>query len=124
MAIDADEPLEKNFIRKHYLEDIANNKMKDEDARYRVYGCPPGAYGIGILDLIEAQNWKDDQDFATTYINWGGYAYSSKQPQGVDARTQFTHRLTSVEVAIHNQDDRVSDSLLFGLYLLKFTNLG
>ena len=51
MAIDADEPLEKNFIRKHYLEDIANNKMKDEDARYRVYGCPPGAYGIGILDL-------------------------------------------------------------------------
>jgi len=108
MAIDANEPLEKNFIRKHYLEDIASN-MNNASARYRVFGCPPGAYGIGILDLIEAQNWKDDADFAKCYINWGGYAYSKKEPQGVDARSQFTHRLTSVEVAIHNQDDREHD---------------
>jgi len=108
MAIDANEPLEQNFIRRHFLEDIASN-MNDSSARYRVFGCPPGAYGIGILDLIEAQNWKDDADFAKCYINWGGYAYSKKEPQGVDARSQFTHRLTSVEVAIHNQDDREHD---------------
>lgn len=65
--------------------------------------------GIGILDLIEAQNWKDESDFAECYINWGGFAYGSKEPEGVDARAQFTHRLTSVEVAIHNQDDREHD---------------
>ena len=106
LAINADEPLDQNFIRKHYLEDIANQAMDDDSARYRVYGCPPGAYGIGLLDLIEAQNWKDESDFAKCYINWGGYAYSTKEPHGVDARNQFTHRLTTVEVAIHNQDDR------------------
>ncbi|CAB9530395.1 Aerobic cobaltochelatase subunit CobN [Seminavis robusta] len=109
LAINADEPIDQNFIRKHYLEDIATEAMDEASARYRVYGCPPGAYGIGILDLIEAQNWKDESDFAECYVNWGGYAYSQDEPEGIDARHQFTHRLTSVEVAIHNQDDREHD---------------
>ena len=109
LAINADEPLEQNYIRKHYLQDIANEDTNEASARYRIFGCPPGAYGIGILDLIEAQNWKDESDFARCYINWGGYAYSRGEPHGVDARTEFTHRLTSVEVAIHNQDDREHD---------------
>ena len=41
LAINADEPLDQNFIRKHYLEDIANDQ-NEESARYRVFGCPPG----------------------------------------------------------------------------------
>ena len=108
LAIDADEPPEKNYIRKHFMEDL-RNEQEEGKARWRVFGCPPGAYGIGLLDLIEAQNWRDESDFATTYINWGGYAYSKEDPEGVDARTEFTHRLSSVEVAIHNQDDREHD---------------
>lgn len=109
LAIDADEPLEQNYVRKHYIEDMAEKGMGETPARYRVFGCPPGAYGIGILDLIEAQNWKDESDFAECYINWGGYAYSSKESHGVEAKSEFTHRLNTVEVAIHNQDDREHD---------------
>mmetsp|Transcript_8659 Transcript_8659/g.10105 ORF Transcript_8659/g.10105 Transcript_8659/m.10105 type:complete len:1508 (-) Transcript_8659:226-4749(-) len=109
LAINADEPLEKNYIRKHYLEDIVKNNTNESSARYRIFGCPPGAYGIGILDLIEAQNWKDESDFARCYINWGGYAYSKNEPEGVEAKDEFTHRLTTVKVAIHNQDDREHD---------------
>ena len=109
LAIDANEPLEQNYIRKHYLEDIVNKDTNESSARYRVFGCPPGAYGIGILDLIEAQNWKDESDFAKCYINWGGYAYSKGEPEGVEAKAEFTHRLTTVKVAIHNQDDREHD---------------
>ena len=109
MAINADELPEENFIRKHFLEDMATSEVDEESARYRVFGCPPGAYGIGILDLIEAQNWKDDADFAKCYINWGGYAYSQNKPEGTTAHEEFTRRLTSVEVAIHNQDDREHD---------------
>ncbi len=108
MALDADEPVEQNYIRKHYLEDMANEE-NETSARYRVFGCPPGAYGIGILDLIEAQNWKDEHDFAECYVNWGGYAYSKRSPEGIEAKSEFTHRLTTVEVAIHNQDDREHD---------------
>ena len=45
LAINADEPLDQNYIRKHFLEDMENGEMKEESAKYRVFGCPPGAYG-------------------------------------------------------------------------------
>ncbi len=108
LVIDADEPLDQNFVRKHYLQDMETNSSDEAQARYRIFGNKPGTYGAGILPLIDQQNWEDDTDFAETYINWGGYAYTA-EAQGVDARSQFAHRLTSVEVALHNQDNREHD---------------
>lgn len=46
IAINADEPLDQNYIRKHFLEDMEKDEMNEESARYRVFGCPPGAYGM------------------------------------------------------------------------------
>ncbi|MGF2033717.1 MAG: cobaltochelatase subunit CobN [Nostoc sp. CmiVER01] len=48
-----------------------------ERSRYRIFGSRPGAYGAGLQDLIESQNWTDDEDLARAYINWSSYAYSS-----------------------------------------------
>jgi cobaltochelatase CobN len=107
LVIDAPESPEQNFVRKHYLQDMAQ-QADAAAARYRVFGSKPGTYGAGILSLIEERNWQNDADFAETYINWGGYAYTA-DAQGVDARTVFTHRLTQVEVALHNQDNREHD---------------
>lgn len=45
LAINANEPLEQNFIRKRYLEDILKDGTDEDSARYRIFGCPPGAYG-------------------------------------------------------------------------------
>jgi len=89
------------------LQDIAD-QTDAAWARYRVFGSKPGSYGAGILPLIEERNWQNDNDFAETYINWGGYAYTAAA-QGVDARETFVHRLTQVEVALHNQDNREHD---------------
>jgi len=107
LVIDADEPPEQNFVRKHYLTDVA---VEDDEtaARYRIFGSKPGTYGAGILPLIDEQNWEEAADFAETYINWGGYAYSN-EVDGIDARAQFAQRLTTVEVALHNQDNREHD---------------
>ena len=41
-------------------------------------------------------------------MNWGGYAYTGHE-SGVDARPEFRQRLTAVEVALHNQDNREHD---------------
>jgi cobaltochelatase CobN len=108
-----DEPPEQNFIRKHYLDDLAANLAAglpdaERRARYRVFGSKPGAYGAGLLPLIDERNWHDDADFAETYVNWGGYAYGS-DCQGVEAREEFRHRLAGVQVALHNQDNREHD---------------
>ena len=108
-----DEPPEENFVRKHYLSDLAANVAAgladaERQALYRVFGSQPGAYGAGLLSLIDERNWHDDADFAETYVNWGGYAYGA-DAQGVEARAAFRHRLAGVQVALHNQDNREHD---------------
>jgi len=115
-VIALDEPLDQNFVRKHYLKDLAelqkDNELSIEDAEerasYRIFGAAPGAYGAGILPLINEKNWHGDADFAQAYVNWGGYAYT-KNAQGVDARSEFQQCLSGVEVALHNQDNREHD---------------
>jgi cobaltochelatase CobN len=110
-----DEPPQQNFLRKHYLADLARALATglapgaaNAQALYRVFGSMPGTYGAGILPLINEQNWSDDADFATAYVNWGGYAYS-RTASGIDARDAFRQRLSGVEVALHNQDNREHD---------------
>lgn len=110
-----DEPVERNFVRKHYLADLAHQLFADlpreaaeQRALYRVFGSKPGTYGAGILPLIQEQHWQDDADFAQAYVNWGGYAYG-RRDNGTDARADFRHRLSGVEVALHNQDNREHD---------------
>ena len=112
-VVGRDEPLEQNFVRKHYLDDLEANLSiglpdAERQARYRVFGSKPGAYGAGILPLIDERNWHDDADFAETYVNWGGYAYGA-DAEGVEARAAFRHRLAGVQVALHNQDNREHD---------------
>jgi cobaltochelatase CobN len=109
LVIRADEPVEQNFVRKHFLADIATALPDAERcARYRVFGSKPGAYGAGLLPLIDEHNWHDDADLAETYVNWGGYAYGP-DGQGVAAHDAFRHRLAGVQVALHNQDNREHD---------------
>ena len=48
----------------------------------RIFGSKPGAYGAGLLPLIDARNWRSDADLAEVYAVWGGYAYG----RGLDGR--------------------------------------
>jgi cobaltochelatase CobN len=119
----ADEPPAQNYVRKHYLADLAANDADrlaapatvDVAALYRIFGAKPGSYGAGLLPLIDERNWRDDADFAETYVNWGGYAYAADiegdkgSVVGVDARDAFRRRLSAVQVALHNQDNREHD---------------
>jgi cobaltochelatase CobN len=113
LVIDQDEPLDQNFPRKHYLADLEKKQDLPADeaeaqARYRMFGAKPGAYGAGILPLIETGNWKGDEDFARAFLEWGGYAYAGTAA-GVDARPVFAERLQTIQVALHNQDNREHD---------------
>ncbi|MGZ5585330.1 MAG: cobaltochelatase subunit CobN [Methylobacter sp.] len=114
-VISLDEPLSQNFVRKHYLAELGEwiGKGLTEDeasqrAAFRIFGAKPGSYGAGILPLIQEKNWQADADFAEAYVNWGGYAYGRSQ-QGNDQRDAFRTRLSGVQVALHNQDNREHD---------------
>jgi cobaltochelatase CobN len=113
LVVEADEPPDQNFPRKHYLADIEARKdipehEADAQARYRIFGSKPGSYGAGILPLIETGNWQSEKDFARAFLAWGGYAYG-KGADGVEAQPVFAERLKSIEVALHNQDNREHD---------------
>jgi cobaltochelatase CobN len=110
-----DEPPDQNYVRRNRLreqdrlvEEGASLEEAWRDAGYRVFGSPPGTYGAGILQLIDERQWHTDADFAETYVNWGGYAYT-RESFGVDARTRFRQALASVQVAAKNQDNREHD---------------
>ena len=104
LVIAQDEPIEQNFVRKHYLAEVeehlqAGVDKKDAErlASYRVFGSKPGTYGAGILPLIQEKNWSTHEHFAQAYVNWGGYAYGLND-YGRDARPQFLQRLAQAEV--------------------------
>jgi cobaltochelatase CobN len=110
-----DEPLEQNAVRRHCLErqaQLVSEGIESGDAAhqalYRIFGSPPGAYGAGILELIDERNWETDADLAEVYVNWGGYAYTADD-FGVDARLEFKWSLAHVDAAVKNQDNREHD---------------
>jgi cobaltochelatase CobN len=115
MVAALDEPLEENYIRRHVQADIARYTEGGHDAmtgneyaHYRIFGSKPGAYGAGILPLIDERNWQGTADFAEAYVNWGGYAYT-RSIFGTDARAAFRNVLARVTVAAKNQDNREHD---------------
>jgi cobaltochelatase CobN len=108
-----DEPADQNYPRKHYLADLVHPtdapiEEVEARARYRIFGAKPGAYGAGIQQLVETRHWESDRDFATVFVEWGGYAYG-REVDGADARDVFVERLRTVDVAVHNQDNREHD---------------
>ena len=110
-----DEPPEANPVRAHRIEARdalqragASAEAAWREAGYRVFGSPPGTYGAGILQLIDEGQWRTDADFAATYVNWGGYAYTRAE-FGVDARAAFREALVGVQIALKNQDNREHD---------------
>jgi cobaltochelatase CobN len=102
-----DEPDEMNFIKKHATEEKKDG-ADDRRATTRIFGSKPGAYGAGLLPLMDARNWRSDEDLAEVYAVWGGYAYG-KGLDGVEARGEMESNLRRTEVAVKNIDNREHD---------------
>jgi cobaltochelatase CobN len=102
-----DEPPESNYLRGHALADQARHGDWRR-ATTRIFGSKPGAYGAGLLPLIDARNWHDDADLAEVYAVWGGYAYG-RGLDGVNARPDMEGAFRRIAVAAKNIDTREHD---------------
>jgi cobaltochelatase CobN len=84
---------------------------------WRVYGSAPGAYGAGLQGLIDSGEWETRADLAAAYLNWSSWRYeglggadgSSVRLEIQADRQGFEQRLGSVQVVLHNQDNREHD---------------
>jgi cobaltochelatase CobN len=111
-----EEPVDRNFVRAHVARDTAllGRELPAEEAnrraRLRVFGSKPGAYGAGLLPLLDGRNWKTDADLAEVYLTWGSYAYTGAAgADGREERDAFRLRLAQTEVVAQNQDNREHD---------------
>ena len=94
-----DEPDDVNRLRAHVREDGHSR---------RIFGSKPGTYGAGLLQLIDSGSWRDDQDLATVYATWGGYAYG-RGVDGVEAADDMRAAYRRIQVAVKNIDTREHD---------------
>jgi cobaltochelatase CobN len=97
-----DEPDEQNYVRAHARADLAAHG-DERRATTRIFGSKPGAYGAGLLPLIDARNWRDDADLAEVYAAWGGFAYG-RDLDGREARADMETAYRRIAVAAHNTD--------------------
>ncbi len=107
VVADLDEPAELNFVRAHADEDERDHGDRRR-ATTRIFGSKPGAYGAGLLPLIDSRSWRTDADLAEVYAVWGGYAYG-RDLDGRDARGDMETAFRRIAVAAKNQDTREHD---------------
>jgi len=102
-----DEPHSENFVRAHVASDLASHG-DSRRATTRIFGSKPGAYGAGLLPLMDSGNWRDDKDLAEVYAVWGGFAYG-RDLDGRPAREDMESSYKRIVVAAKNTDTREHD---------------
>ncbi|MEV7013765.1 cobaltochelatase subunit CobN [Streptosporangium sp. NPDC051022] len=107
LAAALEEPEERNYVRAHVLADTREHG-DERRATMRIFGSRPGAYGAGLLPLIDSRNWRDDADLAEVYAVWGGFAYG-RGVDGVPARRDMETAYRRIAVAAKNVDTREHD---------------
>lgn len=103
MAASADEPEDRNFIRKHALAYQARHGGDLETASLRVFGNAEGAYGSNVNNLIESGRWQDEDELAETYTRRKGFAYG-RGGRAVQQPALLKSVLGGVDLAYQNLD--------------------
>jgi magnesium chelatase subunit H len=103
LAASADEPVERNLVRKHALAYQALHRCDLETASLRVFGNADGAYGSNVNHLVENGRWEDEDELAETYTRRKSFAYGLKG-QPVQQTALLKDALATVDLAYQNLD--------------------
>ncbi len=103
LAASADEPVGRNFVRKHTLEHMQALGVDFETAALRVFSNAEGAYGSNVNHLVDSGTWQDDAEIADTFVRRKGYAYGTTG-RPVATPQLLRRALGGVEAAYQNLD--------------------
>ncbi|NTW03007.1 MAG: magnesium chelatase subunit H, partial [Oscillochloris sp.] len=103
LAAAADEPLERNFIRKHVLAQAAELHTSLDEAAARVFSNAPGSYGANINNLVESSTWDDDSEISNLFMTRKGFAID-KHGAWQAARPILEQVLGTVQATFQNVD--------------------
>jgi magnesium chelatase subunit H len=77
-AAGADEPEERNFVRKHVNAMLAEGKSW-EQATARLFTQAEGTYGTDVDEAIDGSAWEDRQDLEELFIKRNAYAFGGEK---------------------------------------------
>ncbi len=113
LAATAEEPPERNFLRKHALSYQKAQGCDLEEAALRIFSNADGVYGSNVNHLIDSGCWEDEDELANTFTRRKGFAYGrdGKPEQRVElmnsllADVELTYQsLESVELGVTTID--------------------
>lgn len=105
-AAAAEEPIERNFIRKHAIELQAQGI---ENASARLFSNPAGDYGSLVNDQVVASNWESGEELGNTWTGRNAFSYGrsdrgNARPEVLQSLLKTTQRIVqeidSVEYGI------------------------
>jgi magnesium chelatase subunit H len=119
-----DEPIEQNFVRKHYQEMITNGDDADS-ALYRVFSNASGTYGTNVDYMVMSNNWEDQTDLADIFAKRKGFAFGKNRDEKKAA--EVLKKLSGyIDITYQNLDSSeigISDVDHYYEYLGGLTNL-
>lgn len=110
-AATADEPEEKNFIKKHARAMLASGQAGSQaSAAARLFSNPPGDYGSMVNERVGAGNWDDGDELGSTWASRNAYSYGRGSEKGA-ARPEVLKELLKTTDRIVQEVDSVEYGL-------------
>jgi magnesium chelatase subunit H len=103
LAAAADEPQERNFVRKHAMAYREAHGCDLETAALRVFSNADGAYGSNVNHLVDSSRWDEEDELAETYTRRKCYAYG-RSGDAVRQAELLRSVLGDVQLAYQNLD--------------------
>ncbi|WP_253189198.1 magnesium chelatase subunit H [Brevundimonas sp. LM2] len=103
LAATADEPIERNFVRKRALEHQGKLGCDMETASLRVFSNAEGAYGASVNSLIDSGAWTEEGELADAFESRKGFAYG-RNGKPMKQPALLTSALAGIDLAYQNLD--------------------
>ncbi len=106
LAAEADEPIEQNFVRKHYL---AMREQQGEIAGARIFGPSSSEYGNSVADRVQDGNWREESELADAYDQDMCHAYWAENTAAWAGETNpasevFKNLSSTIELVTQERD--------------------
>ena len=103
-----DEPIEMNYVRKHALEQVAQEACDLDDAAVRVFSNAPGNYGTNVNFMVMDSQWESEETLGDLFVTRKCFAYGrdskGRAIEGREARRAMDRALSRVEATYQNID--------------------
>jgi len=105
LAAEADEPDDRNYVRKHAKEQAKELGMSVREAATRVFSNAAGSYSANVGLAIENGGWESENQLQEQFVGRKGFAFNADKPGMMTQSTDmFKAALSTVDVTFQNLD--------------------